>query len=87
MKLQFTEAFRACYRRLPKEIQRRVDKTLLLLKENPRHPSLHTKRMKGTHGIWEARVTLAYRITFAWLEDTAILRRVGTHDILNRETR
>ncbi len=87
MKLEFSETFRAYYRRLPKEIQIRVDKTLLLLEENPWHPSLHTKRIKGTQGIWEARVTRSYRLSFNWVEDVALLRRVGTHEIIDRETR
>lgn len=41
--------------------------------------------MKGTQGIWEASVTLSYRFTFNWESDLIILRRIGTHDILQKE--
>ncbi len=85
MTLRILESFRVGYSRLPKHIQRQVDKALKLLQENPHHPSLHTKRIKGTQHVWEARVTLAYRLTFNWQSDLVILRRVGMHDILKKE--
>ncbi len=44
MKLQFTERFAKEYERLPRPLQGRVDKTLELLIEKPRHPSLHINR-------------------------------------------
>jgi mRNA-degrading endonuclease RelE of RelBE toxin-antitoxin system len=84
--LRFSDQFRACYRRLPKHIQDQVDKALTLLKENPQHPSLHTKKMKATREVWEARISYSYRMTFVWEGDLIILRRVGAHDILKKET-
>lgn len=45
-----------------------------------RHPSLHTKKIKGSEGIWEARVDISYRLTFEIIEDTIFLRVVGNHD-------
>ncbi len=48
MKLQFTKRFAKEYERLPRPLQGRVDKTLELLLENPRHPSLHIKKSKAT---------------------------------------
>ncbi len=93
MTLRILESFRVGYSCLPKHIQRQVDKALKLLQENPHHPSLygehsrtmHTKKIKGTRDVWEARVTLAYRLTFNWQSDLVILRRVGAHDILKKE--
>jgi len=32
--------------------------------ENPQHPSLQIKKMKGYENHWEGRVTLHYRFTF-----------------------
>jgi len=40
--------------------------------------------MEGAKDIWEMRVTANYRITFQTTGDTAILRRVGSHDVLRR---
>lgn len=82
MRLQTTRSFDRDYARLPNEIAERVDKQLVLLLANPRHPSLGLKKMRGTQDIWELRVTLGYRVTMTVEGETAILRRVGSHDVL-----
>lgn len=82
MKLQPTERFRKDYEDLPRQLQRRVDKVLELLLQNPRHPSLQIKKMKAYEDRWEGRVTQHYRFTFTTEGDTYILLRVGTHDLL-----
>jgi mRNA-degrading endonuclease RelE of RelBE toxin-antitoxin system len=79
-----TDRFRKDFRRLPREIQGRLDKVLTLLLTNPRHPSLRVKKMEGAPGIWELRVTDNYRITFEFAEDAVILRRIGTHNVLRQ---
>jgi hypothetical protein len=43
------------YAELPKEIRELADKNFKLLKENPRHPSLHLKRVGE---FWAVRVGL-----------------------------
>ena len=86
MTLRFLRTFLKDYRRLPAQIQQQVDEALRRLAENPRHPSLQVKKIKGTRDIWEGRVTLGYRFTFNWESDVVTLRRVGTHDILKKET-
>jgi mRNA-degrading endonuclease RelE of RelBE toxin-antitoxin system len=78
--------FKKDYRRLPTEIQKQVDKALHLFAEDPRHPSLQVKKIRGTENIWEGRLSLAYRFTFNWESDLVTLRRVGTHDILKKES-
>src|SRR5438034_11407401 len=70
------------FRSLPLQIQRRADKQLQLLIDNPRHPSLRIKKMEGSQDIWEGRITKGYRFTFQVRQDTYLLRRIGTHDIL-----
>jgi mRNA-degrading endonuclease RelE of RelBE toxin-antitoxin system len=82
VKLQVTERFARRYRALPREIQERVDAQLELPLENPRHPSLRSRKMQGTARIWELRVTQGYRLTFQIEGDVYLLRTVGTHDIL-----
>ncbi len=44
--------------------------------------SLKIKKMQDPRGIWEGRITKGYRFTFQMEEDTCILRRLGTHDVL-----
>ncbi len=88
-KLAPTRRFYKDLARLPEPLQAKVWNKLELFTKNPQHPSLRVKRMKGHKRIWELSVTRAYRITFEWKVEgesqrVAILRRVGTHDILKR---
>ena len=55
---------------------------MLLFFENSRHNSLGVKKMQGTWGIWEMRISKSYRLTFQKKGEAVILRNVGTHDIL-----
>jgi len=43
--------------------------------------------MKGLEDIWEASVSMSYRITYQLAGNVLILRRIGTHDILKKEAR
>ena len=80
MKIKAYKKFQKTYQNLPKNVQKKVDKQILLLSKDPRHPSLHTKKIKGSRGIWEARIDLHHRATFELIEDTIFLRVVGNHD-------
>ena len=82
MKLFFSRSFEHDYQKLPRKIQNRLDIQLSRLVENPHHPSLRTKKIKGTFAVWEGRITKNYRFTFSIEAETYILRRAGTHDIL-----
>lgn len=78
-----TGAFKCDYQRLPESVKAAARKALLLLDSNPRHPSLQIKKLEGEgRPIWEARVTLHYRMTFEIHGSIILLRRIGTHDIL-----
>lgn len=82
-----TPGFRKDFRKLPETIQEQTIKQLSVLLTNPRYPSLRIKKMSGEagrRGIWEGRITRGYRFTFTISRQIFILRRVGTHDILNR---
>ena len=84
MQLLRAERFKKDFKQLPAEIQRRVAKTLELFLANSRHPSLHVKKMEGAPDIWELRVTDNYRMTFQFVHEGALLRRVGTHHVLRQ---
>lgn len=53
-----TPRFWACYRDLPPEVQSLADKAFELAKENPKHPSIHLKKVGR---FWSARVGLHHR--------------------------
>jgi hypothetical protein len=82
MKLFTTKPFDADFEELPEEVKTLARRKLALFVENPRHPSLHIKKMHDPRDIWEGRITKSYRFTFQIKGEFYILRRIGTHDIL-----
>jgi mRNA-degrading endonuclease RelE of RelBE toxin-antitoxin system len=80
-KVRFSKRFTRAYLRLPPEIRAKLKKALELLEENPRHPSLQTKPIRGARGFYEARVDIHYRMTYIRLpDDTVEMSNVDKHD-------
>jgi len=50
--------FWKCYDALPEDVRTLADKNYKLLKSNPRHPSLHFKKVGK---VWSARVGINHR--------------------------
>ena len=84
MELLRTERFRKDFKHLPREIQKKVPLILERFVSNPRHPSLQMKKMEGVRDIWELRVTDHYRVTFQFVQEGVLLRRVGPHNVLRQ---
>jgi len=82
MKIQTTRPFDRDYDDLPEPIKEQIDKQLTLFLDNPHHPSIRVKKIKGYPKIWEGRITKNYRFTFQIEGEIYILRRIGTHNIL-----
>ena len=80
MKVALTARFERAYQRLNQPQRRAVKKALSFLVNNIRHPSLQVKKIEGTKGILEARVSKSIRLSFEFRDDTLILRNVGDHD-------
>jgi len=80
MPIVITERFAEAYAELPSYIQKKVDKALRLLDADFGHPSLRTRPIEGTQGIYEARVDLKHRMTCEREGDRLIMRIVGEHD-------
>jgi mRNA-degrading endonuclease RelE of RelBE toxin-antitoxin system len=80
-KVKASPRFKKAFKNLPPELQAKVIKALKLLEENPRHPSLQTKPIRGVRGVYEARIDQSYRMTFQRLpNDLLLMRVVGKHD-------
>jgi mRNA-degrading endonuclease YafQ of YafQ-DinJ toxin-antitoxin module len=80
-KIETTETFLKQFKELPKEIQKKGRKAIRLLAENPKHPSLRSKPIRGAKGIFEASLDMQYRLTYERLPgDVLRLRVVGLHD-------
>ncbi len=69
-------SFWECYRKLPSDIQELADKNFKLLKTNPRHPSLHLKKVRN---YWSARVGIKYRTLAVEVERYLVWFWIGTH--------
>jgi hypothetical protein len=71
-----TPRFWSCYRRLPDEVQQLADRNYQLLLADPRHPSLHFKKIGP---LWSARVGLHYRALAVEDDSDLVWSWIGTH--------
>lgn len=82
--------FKKAYDALPTYIQAKAIKAFALFRDNPGHPSLGVKKIKGRDNLWEGRVDDFYRFTFEYRKaprsnDTICLfRNIGSHDIIKK---
>jgi mRNA-degrading endonuclease RelE of RelBE toxin-antitoxin system len=84
MKFVRTKPFLKQYLALSPPVRKKVDKKLLHLLQDIRHPGLSVRKMVNQDNIWEARIDEHTRVTFQWVDETVILRRVGTHEIYRK---
>ena len=76
MKHRATPRFWLCYRQLPEDVQRLADKSYALLRQNPKHPSLHFKKVGR---FWSVRVGLHYRALGVDNNDELVWFWIGSH--------
>jgi mRNA interferase RelE/StbE len=84
MKYRRTEYFKSAFNKLPAEIQGKASKAFLLFRDNPHHPSLRVKRVRGMPGVWEGRIDIRHRFTFHFEGDMCVFRNIGKHEIIER---
>lgn len=75
-----TPAYDRAYKKLPAEIQRRTDEQVLRLRIDPFHPSLRTHKRRDDPNVWQARVTLNYRLLFRLEGNAIVLLTVMSHE-------
>jgi hypothetical protein len=68
--------FWAKYRELPAEVQALADRAFALIKTDPRHPSLHFKKIDR---FWSARIGLRYRVLGIEVNDGVLWFWIGSH--------
>lgn len=76
-----TTRFWDCYSSLPSPIQHLADTNFELLKQNPRHPSLHFKQIGQ---FWSVRIGLRYRALGIPVCDGVVWFWIGTHSDYDR---
>jgi mRNA interferase RelE/StbE len=91
MRYSRTARFHKSFAELPAEIQEKARRAFLLFRDNPRHPSLVTKKIEGRSDVWEGRIDQFYRFTFHYGTDeesgetTCWFRNIGPHDIVKTD--
>ena len=76
MKHFASSSFWEAYDNLPKSVQNIADKNYELLKTNPKHPSLHFKKVGG---YWSVRVGLRYRALAVESDKDTVWFWIGSH--------
>jgi len=84
MKLRITKRFMKDYKKLPLDIQQRLDRKLEFLLNDPSYPSLRVHKLRGVEGLWEFSVTMNYRVIFEVEDEYYLLLGAGPHDIVDR---
>ena len=81
MKHRATSRFWDLYSALPVEMRQLADKSFTLLKANPRHPSLHFKKVGK---FWSVRIGIAYRALAVSDGEDYTWVWIGLHDGYDR---
>ena len=76
-----TARFWSCFDKLPQSVQKLARKNYELLKENPKHPSLHFKKVGK---LWSARVGMNHRALAMENGNGYIWVWIGTHEEYDR---
>lgn len=74
--------FERSYQRLVQRqtiLKKRIKKTILLLSENPEHPSLRLHKLTQ-RGHYSISVNMSIRIICYFEKDSIYLLEIGTHD-------
>ena len=80
--------FEKAIARKPEDMQDKIWDKIELLLDNPNHPSLRVKKVRGIHqgDIWEASVDMQHRLTFKYTDDQngIVLRNCNGHEVLKK---
>lgn len=80
--IEVHEKFFSYYDQLPKPVQKKFQKQLAYLKQNPSHNSLQIRRLQGSD-FWEFYVDKGYRCVFKQDGNRCRLYFVGTHELID----
>jgi mRNA-degrading endonuclease RelE of RelBE toxin-antitoxin system len=83
---RFSQNFKKQYKTLPTKIREAFNDRLAPFLADMLHPSLRVKKIQGVQNRWEGSITMKYRFTFHFEEETVVFRAIGTHDILLRDS-
>ena len=81
--IEATNTFIKHYKKLDPILKNQVKEALIILQDNPLHPSLGNKKITGHKNVYEIRISRNFRITYSKYGNTLMLRKVGKHDIIS----
>lgn len=82
--MRATPGFKRAYKKKPGEMQAAIEKAVTQLRKDPGHRGLHTHRVWGRKGVFEARLDASNRLTFRWDGPVIELLAHCNHDILKK---
>ncbi|MGH9043061.1 MAG: hypothetical protein ACRDZ3_22845 [Acidimicrobiia bacterium] len=82
MPFEISPKFKRALRKKRPEFVAAILECIDRLDRDPTHPGLHTHRVQGTRGVWEAYVDDGNRVTFHYEEGRMVLRNHCHHDIV-----
>jgi mRNA-degrading endonuclease RelE of RelBE toxin-antitoxin system len=81
----FSSRFKKSFSILQDKEKKTFYEKLSLFIENHRHPSLRTKRIKGSEILFESSINMSIRVIWTYHDESLILMLdIGHHDILKR---
>jgi hypothetical protein len=66
------------------QMQAAITSCLVQLREDYGHPGLHTKKVQGRQGVFEARVDAKNRVTYFWHGGTIVIENHCTHEVVGK---
>lgn len=81
----FSSRFKKSFSKLQDKEKQIFYEKLSLFIENHRHPSLRTKKIKGSEILFESSINMSIRVIWTYQDENLILMLdIGHHDILKR---
>ncbi len=83
LKITYSDRFQKHYKKLSADEKSQFRRKLDIFVDNPLHPSLRTKRIKGTDGLFEFSVNMDIRVIWFYEGESLVaFVDIGHHDIL-----
>jgi len=79
MNSKTTKSFREALETLPQEVQKKAAKAYRRFQSNPKHPSLHYKKVHPTKPIYSVRITNKHRAVGIVDNETIVWFWIGIH--------
>lgn len=83
-RISTSDRFEKQFKQLAQQEQKQIKNKIEILAVNPLHPSLRTKRIKGTDDMFECSINMDIRIIWHYEKNRMMLLSVGHHDILKK---